>query len=76
MQRIIIARSRDENLPEQFRRALNLLHDAGFETRPGTKLLTRYAVVVIDARASVAALGALHGANFTASVDSKQPDLQ
>jgi hypothetical protein len=74
MQRIIIARSKDENLPEEFRKALNLLHDSGFEARSGTKLLTRYAVVVVDARTSAAALGTLQAANFTASVDSKQPD--
>jgi hypothetical protein len=73
MQRIIIARSKNEDLPEEFRKALNLLHDAGFEARPGTKLLTRYAIVVVDARASAAALGTLQAANFTASVDSKQP---
>jgi hypothetical protein len=36
------------DLSRSFRTALNTLADAGIQMRPGTKLLTRYAVIVVD----------------------------
>jgi hypothetical protein len=46
MGRIVILSSDD--LSRSFRTALNTLAEAGIQMRPGTKLLTRYAVVVVD----------------------------
>jgi len=36
------------DLSRSFRTALNTLADAGIQMRPGTKLLSRYAVIVVD----------------------------
>jgi hypothetical protein len=46
MGRIVILSSSD--LSRSFPTALNTLADAGIQMRPGTKLLTRYAVIVVD----------------------------
>jgi hypothetical protein len=46
MGRVVILDGGD--LSNSFRTALNTLADAGIQMRPGTKLLTRYAVIVID----------------------------
>jgi len=46
MGRIVISGGGD--LPTSFRTALNTLANAGILIRPGTKLLTRYAVIVVD----------------------------
>jgi hypothetical protein len=68
MSRIIIdTRTSGGNLAEMFVRALGLLHDAQIEIRPGTKLLTKYAVVIADDEATDRALSILHGASVVAS---------
>jgi len=54
MGRIVIPGGGD--LSTSFRTALNSLAEAGILLRPGTKLLTRYAVVVVDQAALDAAL--------------------
>lgn len=46
MGRILIPSGGD--LSSSFRTALNTLADAGIQMRSGTKLLTRYAVIVVD----------------------------
>jgi len=46
MGRIVILGGGD--LSNSFRTALSILADAGIQIRPGTKLLTRYAVIVLD----------------------------
>ena len=45
MRRMVILSSGD--LSKSFRTALNTLADAGIQMRPGTKLLTRYAVIAV-----------------------------
>jgi hypothetical protein len=44
--RIVIPNGGD--LSNSFRTALNTLAEAGFQVRTGTKLLTRYAVIVVE----------------------------
>jgi hypothetical protein len=57
MGRIVILSGGD--LSSSFRTALNTLADAGIQMRPGTKLLTRYAVIVVDEAAIDAAIAQL-----------------
>jgi hypothetical protein len=68
MSRIIIeTRTSGGNLAEMFVRALGLLQDARIVIRPGTKLLTKYAVVIADDEAIDRALAILHNASVGAS---------
>ena len=67
MGRIVIQSGGD--LPTTFRTALNLLADAGTQMRPGTKLLTRYAVVMVDDVALDDAVAQLQKAGIKAQKD-------
>jgi len=62
MGRIVILSSGD--LSSSFRTALNTLADAGIQMRPGTKLLTRYAVIVVDETAIDGAIAQLQTAGI------------
>jgi len=68
MGRTLLVKSDD--LATQFRESLNLLHDRHIAVRPGTKLLTRYAVIVVDDQVVDESLTLLRGANFNVVKDS------
>ena len=57
------------DLSASLRTALNTLAGAGIQVRPGTKLLTRYAVVVVDEAALDDAIAGLLGAGVKAQKD-------
>ncbi|MGO9606557.1 MAG: hypothetical protein ACLQAT_24725 [Candidatus Binataceae bacterium] len=57
------------DLADGFVKALNLLRDGGFKARAGTKLLSRYAVIVVEAAAGAAALANLQAGHVAASVE-------
>jgi hypothetical protein len=67
MTRLIIPSGGD--LPNSFRTALNILADAGIQIRPGTKLLTRYAVIEVDQVALDAAIAQLQKAGIKVQKD-------
>src|ERR1700686_530659 len=48
MAKIIINPPRGVDLADEFLKALSLLHSNGIKPRTGTKLVSRYAVVVVD----------------------------
>lgn len=54
-------------LATDFLKALNLLHDGGFELRNGTKLTSRYAVLVVEDSAADPAIEKLASANLKVS---------
>lgn len=68
MGRIVILRSGD--LANLFRTALNTLADAGMQVRPGTKLLTRYAVIVVDEAVLDGAVALLSNAGIKVQKDA------
>ena len=68
MGRILIPRADD--LPLSFRTGLNVLADAGIQIRAGTKLLTRYAVLVVDDAALDDAMKKLSAAGMNAQKDN------
>lgn len=55
---------------DPFRTALNSLADAGIDARPGTKLLTRYAVIVVDDAQLDEAIGQLKKAGIQGQKDA------
>jgi hypothetical protein len=67
MKRIVIADGGD--LSAALRTALNTLAGAGIQIRPGTKLLTRYAVVVVDEASIDDAIAGLLGAGLKPQKD-------
>ena len=68
MGRIVI--SNGGVLSNSFRTALNILADAGIQIRPGTKLLTRYAVIVLDEAALDDAVAQLTKAGIKVQKDA------
>jgi hypothetical protein len=71
MSRIIIdSRAANVDLAETFVRAVALLHDARIALRPGTKLLSKYAVVVADDEAADRAVALLRSASLNASKEA------
>jgi len=71
MVRIIIdSRTGRGDLTEQFVQAFRLLQDARIKPRPGTKLLSKYAIVVIDDEASDRAVSVLRAASVNASKEA------
>ncbi len=71
MSRIIIdSRTDTADLAEMFVRALGLLQDARIELRPGTKLLSKYAIVVADDEATDRAVAVLRSASVSASKEA------
>ena len=67
MRRMVILSSGD--LSKSFRTALNTLADAGIQMRAGTKLLTRYAVIVVDETAIDGAIAQLQTAGIKVQKD-------
>jgi hypothetical protein len=68
MARIIIdPRPGAGDLAEMFVRALGLLQDAKIKLNPGTKLLTKYAIIVADDVAADRAVAVLRSASISAS---------
>jgi hypothetical protein len=67
MRRMVILSSGD--LSRSFRTALNTLADAGIQMQPGTKLLTRYAVIVVDETAIDGAIAQLQTAGIKVQKD-------
>jgi hypothetical protein len=57
-------------LASDFLRALTVLHDGGFELRSGTKLTSRYAVLVVEDSAAGSAIEKLASANLKVARDS------
>jgi hypothetical protein len=57
------------DLAEGFVKALNLLNNGGFKVRPGTKLVSLYAVIVIGKAASPQAIAKLHAGEVPAYVE-------
>lgn len=71
MSRIIIdSRTDTADLAEMFVRALGLLQNARIELRPGTKLLSKYAIVVADDEATDRAVAVLRSASVSASKEA------
>jgi hypothetical protein len=68
MGRIVILGGGD--LQTSFRTALNTLANAGILMRPGTKLLTRYAVIVVDQTAFEEAVAELLKAGITVQTEA------
>ena len=69
MTRIIVQRSSENDLSSGFVKALNLLQEGGFKPLAGTKLVSRYAVIVVDEPSITPAVERLKAGNFTAFVD-------
>ncbi len=68
MARIIIdPRGGTSDLAEMFVRALGLLQDARIKFNPGTKLLTKYAIIIVDDDAADRTVAVLRSANLSAS---------
>jgi hypothetical protein len=68
MARIIIdPRGGTGDLAEMFVRALGLLRDARIKFNPGTKLLTKYAIIMADDDAADRAVAVLRSASISAS---------
>ncbi len=68
MARIIIdPRGGTGDLAEMFVRALGLLQDARIKFNPGTKLLTKYAIIMADDDAADRAVAVLSSASISAS---------
>ena len=57
-------------LATDFLKALTVLHDGGFELRSGTKLTSRYAVLVVEDAAAGSAIEKLASANLKVARDS------
>ena len=57
-------------LATDFLKALTVLHDGGFELRSGTKLTSRYAVLVVEDSAAGSAIEKLASANLKIARDS------
>jgi hypothetical protein len=71
MSRIIIdSRAGNSDLAEMFVRALGVLHEARITLRPGTKLVSKYAVVVADDDAADRAVALLLSASLSASKEA------
>ena len=70
MTRIIIhATGSTDELPGYFLRAVTLLTNGGLEPRAGTKLVSRYGVIVVDDPQVQSAIESLRAANMEATVD-------
>jgi hypothetical protein len=68
MARIIIdPRAGAGDLAEMFVRALGLLQDAKIKLNPGTKLLTKYAIITADDDAADRVVAVLRSASISAS---------
>ena len=67
MARIIIQPAGE--LSDGFVRALNLLQEDGFRPRAGTKLVSRYGVIVVDEPQVQSALERLRAGNMQARLD-------
>jgi hypothetical protein len=65
MKRIVIERPKDADLADEFRKALDLLCDGGYKPRSGTKLLSRYAVIMVDDKLFDLAVAHLRSANMS-----------
>jgi len=71
MARIIIdSRAGAGDLAQAFVRALGVLQDAQIELRPGTKLISKYAIIVADDEATDRAVALLRGASVVASKEA------
>lgn len=70
MKRIVIERPKDAELVEEFRKALDSLCDGGYKPRSGTKLLSRYTVIMVDDAAFDQAVEHLGLANVSGSDQS------
>jgi len=71
MSRIIIdSRAGSGDLSEVFVRALGLLQDARIKLRPGTKLISKYAIIVADEEATDRAVALLRSASVSASKEA------
>ena len=57
------------DLAADFLKALTVLHDGGFEPRSGTRLTSRYAVVVVEDSAADPVIEKLANANLKVSRD-------
>ena len=70
MARIIVDQSgRFADIGEAFVGALSLLCEGGFKPRAGTKLVSKYAVIVVDEEQTSAAIDRLRAGNFGAVWD-------
>jgi hypothetical protein len=70
MTRIIIhATESTDDLSECFVRAVTLLTDAGLKPCAGTKLVSRYGIIVVDDAQVHSAIERLHAANMQATSD-------
>ncbi|MGC2305598.1 hypothetical protein [Candidatus Binatus sp.] len=58
-------------LANDFLKALTVLHDGGFELRSGTKLTSRYAVLVVEDSAADPAIAKLASANLKVARDAR-----
>ena len=56
-------------LPDGFIRALNLLKQSGVQPRAGTKLVSRYAVIVVDDREVLSAATLLRASDKVVAID-------
>ena len=59
------------DLADDFLKALTVLREGGFEPRSGTKLTSRYAVVVIEDSAADPAVEKLTSANLKVSRETR-----
>jgi hypothetical protein len=71
MARIIVQSTGDANdLCDGFMRAAKLLTDAGLKLCAGTKLVSRYAVIVVEDRQSRSAIECLRAGDVPAVLDA------
>jgi hypothetical protein len=61
MARIIVEKPGQGDLADGFVKALNLLQVGGFKPRAGTKLVSRYGVIVVEDAAGFPAVAHLQG---------------
>jgi len=57
------------DLPDGFIRALNLLKESGVQPRAGTRLVSRYAVIVVDDREALSAAALLRASDLPVAID-------
>jgi len=71
MTRIIIdSQAGADDLAEMFVRALAVLQDARIKLRPGTKLISKYAIIMADDEATDRAVAILRSASVVASKEA------
>jgi hypothetical protein len=69
MARILVQPTGEIDLADKFVEALSLLKQQGFKPRAGTKLVSKYGVIVVEDEVSAPAVEHLRAGNVDAAVE-------